>query len=133
MDKPLNLNIEILRYLIVGGLNVILTGVIFYLLLYMLKQHYLIALGISWILGIIFTYVLNFIWVFQPEKKLRFQERFLKYFFIYFTSFASNVLVLYFFVEYMHFDPWWVQLFLIPFIVVFNFLLTKFWSLKRLN
>ena len=38
------------------------------------------ALFVSWAVGMAFSYVLNFTWVFRPEEKLQFKARLAKYF-----------------------------------------------------
>ena len=43
-----------------------------------------------------------------------------------------NMLALNFVVEWGNYDPFYVQMALIPFIVAFNFSTAKYWSLRRL-
>jgi putative flippase GtrA len=81
----------------------------------------------------LFSYVLNFTWVFKPEEQIRFRARFAKYFLASAVSIALNLMVLGAIVERTAYDPFWVQTALIPFIVVFNFATAKFWSLRQAN
>ena len=93
-------------------------------------MHYLVALCLAWGLGIILTYVLNFTWVFKPERQLRFQARFVKYVVTNLISFLLNVALLRSLVTGMHWDPFYVQLGIMPGLIIGNFAATKLWSMK---
>lgn len=121
---------EVTRFAIVGGANFLLTLAVFYGLLKVLGVHHLIALTASWAMGILFSYALNFIWVFKPEVKLQFRERLAKYFAASVVSIVLNLLALHAIVELTSLDPFYVQCALIPLIVAFNFSTAKFWSLR---
>jgi putative flippase GtrA len=122
--------IEATKFTIVGALNFVLTFLIFFSFLYFLNLHYLISLTSAWIIGNIFSYSINFVWVFKPEEKLHFKIRFVKYLIANSVSFSINILLLRFFVEISGFDPFYVQCTLIPLIIIINFGTSKFWSLK---
>jgi putative flippase GtrA len=127
------LKYEVIRFTLVGMFNAGLTFVTYFLLLKIFKINYLIALIISWVLGVVFSYILNFSWVFKPEQRMQFKERFIKYFSAYLISFALNLFALTYIVEYIGFDPFYVQTALIPLIVIINFATSKFWSLRPKN
>lgn len=124
------LNIEITKFTVVGSVNFVLTFFVFTSMLKILKVNYLISLTAAWLVGMIFSYILNFTWVFKPEQKIQFKAQFLKYFLASLFSIGLNIWVLKTIVEYAGFDPFYVQLAVIPIIVAFNFLTAKFWSLK---
>ncbi len=128
-----NLDYAFLKYILVGLGNTLFTFSIFYFFVEILKIHYLIALTIAAGLGILLTYVFNFVWSFQPEKKLRFQERFGKYLIIYLISYGLNVLFLSLLVDYINLNPFVAQLLLMPFIVIINYYGIRFWALKKLE
>jgi putative flippase GtrA len=125
------MKIEFTRFTIVGFINFMLTFLIFFTLLKIFNVNYLISLALVWIIGILFTYFLNFLWVFKPEQRLQFKERFVKYFLSYLLSFALNIFALNYIVERTGFDPFYAQAVLVPFIVIFNFSTSKYWSLRR--
>lgn len=125
------INVEAIKYVMVGVLNAIFTCMVFTGGLYILKQNYLVSLTISWVFGTLLTYTLNFVWVFRPEKKLRFRERFTKYLFTNVLSFIFNLAALYYIVSETQYAPFYVQLEIMPVIVILNFIAAKFWSLKR--
>lgn len=122
--------LEAMRFGIVGAVNFVLTFVVFYVLVRIVQIHHLIALTASWLVGMVFSYVLNFTWVFKPEEKLLFRARFAKFFSASLVSIALNLVTLQLIVHYTGFDPFYVQCALIPLVVVFNFATAKFWSLK---
>ncbi|MEO6365896.1 MAG: GtrA family protein [Luteimonas sp.] len=122
--------LEAMRFGIVGAINFVLTFVVFYVLVRILHVHHLIALTVSWLLGMMFSYVLNFTWVFKPEEQLQFQARFAKFFAASLVSIGLNLVTLELIVEATGFDPFYVQCALIPLVVLFNFATAKFWSLK---
>lgn len=121
---------EAAKFTIVGGVNFILTFTIFFLLCTIFRVNYLIALSASWAIGMLFTYVLNFTWVFKPDERLQFKARLAKYFLANLVSLLLNLLTLRWLVGLTSYDPFWVQCALIPLIVVFNFSTAKFWSLR---
>lgn len=123
------LKLEACRFLVVGGANFLLTLCIFYGLLRITHAHHLAALAISWAVGIVFSYALNFAWVFRPEEKVVFKRRFVRYFAANLVSVGLNMLALELLVRSTGYDAFWIQFSLIPLIVLFNFSTAKFWSL----
>lgn len=124
------LKIEITKFTMVGLVNTAITFVIFYFLLREINLNYNVALTITWIYAVFFTYLLNYLWVFKPEQKLQFKERFVKYLLSYLLSFSLNIFSLNYIVEHFGIDPLYAQTILVPFIVAFNFISSKFWSLS---
>ena len=122
--------LEAFRFLIVGGANFVLTFVIFFSMFKLLHINHLIALLVSWAVGMGFSYALNFTWVFKPEEQLQFKQHLAKYFSANLVSVLLNLLALHLIVETTSYDPFYVQCALIPLIVVFNFSTAKFWSLR---
>lgn len=127
------LKIEATKFTLVGAANFVLTFMVFIFLLKMLGVNYTLSLLSAWVVGMLFSYVSNFIWVFKPEGKIQFKDRFAKFFLSGLLSVVLNLLVLRFIVENTGFDPFYTQTALIPAVVVFNFITAKFWSLKIAN
>lgn len=123
-------SIQATKFTLVGMANFGLTFIVFTTMLKALHMNYLLSLWAAWVIGILFSYVLNHSWVFQPSERLRFKARFLKYLFSSCLSVSINMLVLAYIVESRHYDAFYVQLFLIPMIVIINFLTAKYWSLR---
>jgi len=124
------LKIEVTKFTLVGLANFVLTLIIFTFLLKVMGINYLLSLGISWFLGMLFSYTLNFIWVFKPEEKLLFKSRLIKFASAGLVSISLNMLALRYLVEHYNLDPFFTQFALIPFIVLFNFATAKLWSLS---
>lgn len=124
------LKTEAKKFAFVGALNFGLTLIVFTVMLKTFGANYLISLGTSWVLGMLFSYVLNFSWVFKPENKIRFDSRFLKFLTTGLISITLNMFALNYLVEQSGIDPFYLQILLIPLVVVFNFTATKYWSLR---
>lgn len=125
------LKTEVTKFTLVGAVNFVLTFVVFTGMLKILGINYLLSLAAAWLVGIIFSYVLNFAWVFKPEQKIQFKARFVRFSLASVLSISLNMLALSYIVERTDCDPFYVQMVLIPFIVVFNFATAKYWSLHR--
>ena len=124
------LNIEISKFSIIGAANFVLTFIIFTSMLKGFKINYAISLVVASVIGVVFTYVLNYQYVFKPEKKIQFKSYFIKYVSASGLSIVLNLMILSYIVGHTPFDPYYIQIALIPFIVVFNFSTAKFWSFK---
>lgn len=124
------LKIEVTKFTLVGAANFVLTFIVFTAMLKIMEVNYLSSLMAAWGVGMLFSYVLNFSWVFKPEQKIKFKAQLLKFLLASLLSIALNMLALNYIVERTKFDPFYVQLVLIPFIVIFNFSTAKFWSLR---
>lgn len=124
------LKAEAIKFILVGALNFGLTLTVFTVMLKAVEANYLISLGISWIVGMFFSYALNFSWVFKPDNKIQFDSRFLKFLSTGLVSITLNMLALNYLVEHSKIDPFYLQFSLIPLIVMFNFSATKYWSLR---
>ena len=122
---------QVLKFLLVGGVNLWLTGAVFLAALHWLHFHYLVALPVSWFIGMLFTYTWNYIWVFKPSERFRYGLNFIKYLAAGSASIVLNLIALRLLVETWDPDPFWTQMALIPFFVIFNFLTSKFWSLRH--
>jgi putative flippase GtrA len=122
--------LHLVKYLFVGGGNAVFTFAVYFLLLRVLHFHYTLAFTISWVLGVLMTYVVNFLWVFKPEQKLAFKSRLLKYFIVYITSYLLNIFLLYNVTELTGGDPLLIQLFILPVVVAVNFAGIKYWCMN---
>lgn len=121
--------IEATKFTIVGAANFVLTFMVFTAMLKVFGFNYLLSLLGAWIVGMIFSYLFNFIWVFKPEQKIQFRTRFFRFFLASILSIVLNMLALSYIIEGTSLDPFYVQIALIPFVVMFNFVTAKFWSL----
>ena len=67
------IKVEATKFTLVGAANFVLTFVVFTLLLKAFSLHYLLSLFVAWVVGMSFSYTLNFLWVFKPEEKIQFK------------------------------------------------------------
>ena len=123
-------SIQFIKYAFVGGINFFFGIASYYIFLRLLHLHYLVAFSLSWLLGVILTYIIKFVWVFKSDEKLNFRSRLLKYVIVYLTSYLFNIILLRAITEYTQQDPFYIQFGVIPIIMLINFLGMKFWSLK---
>jgi len=121
---------KLIKYVVVGAVNFIVSMALFLFLLKILNVDYLVSFTFTWLFGILLTYIINFMWVFKPHAKLEFKKRMPKYFLVYVCSYLVNLLLLGVAVSVFSLDPFWIQFSIIPVIVVINFLGFKCWALK---
>jgi putative flippase GtrA len=118
-------------YLLVGCGNAILTIGLYTILITLLGVEYKIAFSISWLAGLVVTYIVNHIWVFKPEQKLKFQHRFGKYLAVYLSSYLISLYLMYLLVESFFIDPILAEFVVIPVIIVINFTGIKYWAMNK--
>lgn len=121
---------EVTKFTLVGATNFVLTFIVFTTMLKGLSLNYLLSLAAAWVVGTLFSYVANFSWVFKPEQKIRFKNRFVKFCLANIISLTLNMLLLSYIVKHADFDPFYIQMLLIPLIILFNFSTAKYWSLR---
>lgn len=121
------------RFLVVGAANFVVTLAIFYGMLRFFEANYLLSLACAWAIGMLFSYVVNFAWVFKPEERIRFNRRFVRYATAGATSVLLNMAALRLVVDSTGLDPFLAQCALIPLIVGFNYATAKFWSLRKVR
>ncbi len=100
-----------LRYLVAGGLNTALGLLLFPALLWTfaaLREHYLIALGISQAVCLLFAFTTYKLGVFRTQGNIL--SEFAKFSSFYLANFAFNWLVLPLLVEVGGLDPVYAQL-----------------------
>ena len=61
--------IEATKFTLVGAASFALTFVVFTAMLKVLEVNYVLSLVATWVVGMLFSYVLNFAWVFKPDTR----------------------------------------------------------------
>lgn len=122
-----------IKYFVVGLSNALLTTLVYYAFLQWLHVHYILSFSISWVSGVLYSYVVNYVWAFKQESSFAFDARFCRYLIIYVSSYGLNVILLKIVVESWNGDPFWSQLFILPLIVLINFFGINYWALKKDN
>lgn len=118
------------KYGIVGLSNFVVSLGVYYLLLEVLQLYYLVAFSLTWLFGVLYTFCINYLWVFKPEDRNSTKGRLLKYVIIYIVSYLLNIFLLRLVKENYISNPFIAQICILPIIVLFNFIGLKFWSLK---
>jgi putative flippase GtrA len=127
------LGVQFVKYALVGGSNAVFTFLLYIVFLRILGLHYLLSFSIAWILGVLLTYIINYLWVFKPEQRIRFRIRLVKYIIVYLTSYMINLFLLKSLTERTGYDPIQVQIAILPLVVAINFLGMKCWALRKAN
>lgn len=122
--------LQLVAYVLVGFSNTILTVFLYWLFLEVFEWHYILSFTLSWLIGVIFTYIINANRVFRTEDSNFNWLNFVKYTTIYVCSYLLNTGALWFLVSYMGYDAFGMQCFIIPIVVLINFIGIKFWALK---
>lgn len=123
-------SLQFYKYVIVGLLNAVFGTLVYLFCLKVIMIHYLVAFTVSWLFGVLFTYVINFVFVFKPDEKLEYKKRLPKYFVVYCLSYSLNIILLKVLVTLTHGDPFFLQLFILPLVIAINFTGFKYWALK---
>jgi putative flippase GtrA len=124
------LSLQFSKYIIAGISNALFSTLVYLFCLKILVLHYILSFTISWLFGVLFTYIINFMFIFKPDEKLEFRRRLPKYFMVYLTSYLLNIVLLKFLVHWTHFDPFYLQLLILPLVIAINFTGFKYWALK---
>mgnify|MGYP003430634975 FL=1 len=122
--------LQLIAYGLVGIANTILTVFLYWLFLRVFDWHYFIAFSLSWLIGVIFTYIINAGRVFKDENTNFNWTNFVKYTAVYLCSYLVNSGLLWLLVTVCNFDPFWMQCIIIPLVVILNFSGIKFWALR---
>jgi putative flippase GtrA len=112
---------HIIKYLMVGGTNTLISIVLYYLLL-KIGVFYLLANTICFIIGVILGYSLNSMFVFNAKINFRGLK---KYIFVYSASLGLNLLFLSFLVTILNFDKMLAQIITIAIVTIVNYLIIK--------
>ncbi len=121
---------ETVKFLVVGSANFVLTFVIFLFMLKAVAANYIVSLWTSWFIGMLFSYSLNHAWVFRADDSIRYAVRFFRFLSSGLLSISINTVALALLVQSTDIDPLIAQFIIMPFIIVFNFLSAKYWSLR---
>ncbi|MEL6402826.1 MAG: GtrA family protein [Chloroflexota bacterium] len=112
---------ETLRYILVVGLNTGITYLIY--LLVLLFAQYIIAYTVSYVSGIVISYVLNSLLVFRQPLQW---SKAIQYPVVYVVQFIIGSILITFFVEVLAIDPSLAALANVIVLLPISFILTRF-------
>jgi len=125
-DGPQPLHIQLLRYLIVGGIAFIVDFSVLYLLVSFLGFNYLFAAAISFITGLVVNYLLSISWVFNrsPESVLSFS--FLIFLITGLVGLGLNEILMFLFTHIIGLDYLFSKIITVPIVLFWNFVSRKY-------
>ncbi|WP_438348920.1 GtrA family protein [Paenibacillus sp. FA6] len=114
------LNRQFLKFVISGGINTLVTYLVYLLLL--LIFNYSLAYTLSYVSGIFLSYYLNTVFVFKEKVSFR---TFLKFPIVYLVQYLVNLFMLYILVERLHLAVEIVPLIVIVITIPITYTLSK--------
>lgn len=123
--KSRKTQIELIRFLFIGGINTLLTYLLF-LLFYSFGLHYALALTYVSIITITHAYLWQRYWVFKSSNKI--PKELAKFISVYGASFIFNLLFLSLLVETLKIDPRVGEIIALGIAAVLTFSAQKYWS-----
>lgn len=114
---------ELIRFVIVGGINTVNYYVVYLLLLYGLHLHYLVSHIIGFLVSFVISYYLNCYFVYRVRPTLK---KFLAFPLTQIVNMGMQTLLIFVFVNYFHFKE-----FIAPFVgliitIPITFILSKY-------
>ena len=116
--------IKIIKFCIVGGINTLITLILFYILNKILGVNYIFSTVIGYLIGMINSYILNKKWTFHDDDK-RVVFQFVKFAVVNSISLGINLLIMYIFVDKLHMDSMLSQICATGFTTLSNFIGSK--------
>ncbi|WP_034601634.1 GtrA family protein [Clostridiisalibacter paucivorans] len=128
-----NYTMQMLRYCIVGGATTVVSFGTYFFLLYVSNINPNIANVISIIVAILFAYVTNKIFVFKSHCKniKELITEILSFFFARAITMLMEVGGVFFLIDLVHIDPILSKIFISIVILIFNYLLSRFFVYKE--
>jgi putative flippase GtrA len=96
-------SLKFIRFSISGGLATLVDVVLLYVLVEWLKVWYLAAAVPSFLIGSFVHFLISNFWVFKGEgEQEKFGKKYLKFTSIHILSLGINLILMYFFVQFLH-------------------------------
>ncbi|MEC0227957.1 GtrA family protein [Paenibacillus alba] len=111
---------EFIRFIVVGMLNTLLTYLVYLLLNNLL--NYNTAYAVGYIMGLVFSYFMNTIFVFKGSLTLK---KGLQFPFVYLLQFILSECILFILVDQLHFNKTSAPLVVVILTIPITFLLSK--------
>ncbi len=127
--------IKIFRYLFFGFLTTLLTLLTYYLLtMFFLDVHHPFELQLanifSWIVGFLFAYITNRLFVFSSKNKLV-RKEFIYFFLSRLLTLLLDIFIMYLFVTILKYNDKIMKLISQLLVIIFNYLLSKFFVFNK--
>jgi dolichol-phosphate mannosyltransferase len=122
---------EFIKFGIVGGIGAIINIFILYLLTEKAEVYYIVSAIISFIIAMSINFILNKIWTFREEMKLRLKEKYIKFSIVSVLALSVNLIFLYLFTELFKIYYIISQILAIGVALIINFLGNKRWTFSK--
>jgi len=118
---------QLIKFSLVGILNTVIGYAVFFIA--SLFMNYIVALIIAHVVGVTNSFFWNKYWVFRSDgNKI---VEFLKFYSIYALVLIVNIILLYYLVSVLQFEPQISQLVLLPILTIITYLGHKHWSFYK--
>lgn len=121
------INRETITFVICAGIYNVISIAVYWILLYM-GMYYNLANAISYVVGIVFAYLLNIKFVFKQKYHW---DNFVRFIMTYGSNLLFSMVVMFVIVDVFHINEYLANLVLLCVNSVYNFTLTKFWVIKK--
>ena len=148
-----SLLVEIIRFLIIGGIATIIDMLVMGITLYIFQpQNYpnffnvfygatndpstistIIGTGLGFIFGLIFNYVFSILFVFEEKGKSKSVVRFISFSLLSFIGLCIHLLGMYIGYDLLKINEWIVKIILTLIVLVYNYLTRKLLIFKKVK
>lgn len=131
LDKiEILLNLELIKFFIVGGLSTIIDWSTFYLIGIVFGIHYILSLLIAYTFGAITNYSLNKIFTFKNKSK-KIALQFITFFSLALISLFISILIMFTFVEIFNLHEMVSRIITTFIVFIINFFMHKFITFNK--
>lgn len=124
--------LNFIKFCLVGGSNTLITLLSFYMFNKVLNINYLISSILSYVCGMLNSFVLNKLWTFRNNEK-RFFPQLVKFIIVNSISLCINLLLMYIITNKFHFDSMVSQVMATGLTIISNYGGSKLWVFKDLK
>ncbi|WP_281198119.1 GtrA family protein [Staphylococcus felis] len=114
---------EIIRFVIVGGINTVNYYIVYLLLLKLLHVHYLISHIVGFVIALVISYFLSCYFVYHVKPTLK---KFLAFPLTQVVNMGTQFILLFVFVEFLHINETFAPFIGLVFTIPVTYLLSKF-------
>ena len=119
---------KFVKFIITGVISNTISFLIFLFAIYVVRIGHKTAATLLFMVGMTVNYLVNKKWTFNTLGSMN--KTLAKYLLTYFFGYFINMGILYFFVDYLDYQAGWVQFFAIGFLVIYYFLLNKYFVFR---
>jgi Predicted membrane protein len=124
--------IKLIKFCIVGAANTLITLFFFYLFNKVLLINYMISTIVSYLIGMLNSYILNKQWTFYDKDK-RILIQLIKFIAVNGISLVVNLIIMHFLVSKLYIDAFLSQIFATGFSTISNYLGSKLIVFRSIN